>query len=70
MWRCEKVPAAAWRLLAKAEWPELKKANFEERLGKGAKLAGALCLFVSYFCSEGLISSEPSVPRGPQVFPL
>ena len=33
----------------------------------GAKLAGALCLFVSFFCSEGLVSSEPSVPRGPGV---
>ena len=64
---CQKVPAAAWRLLGKAEWPALKKADFDRRLGKGAKLAGALCLFVSFFCSVGLISSPLRAP-GAQVF--
>ena len=32
---CRKVTAAAWQMLAKAEWPLLKKANFSKRLGRG-----------------------------------
>ena len=68
MSRCPKVPAAAWRLLAKAEWPALKKAYFAARLGKGGQARScSFCIFVSFFCSEGLISSEPSAPRGPGV---
>ncbi|CAE7709487.1 unnamed protein product [Symbiodinium necroappetens] len=63
---CNKVPAAAWRLLGKAEWPALKKANFALRLGRGAKLAGALCLFV-FFSAAGLISSALRAP-GPRCF--
>ena len=64
---CEKVPAAAWRLLGKAEWPALKKANFRQRLGRGAKLAFALCLFVSFFLLRA--ASPPALPGpGAQVF--
>ncbi|CAE7867460.1 unnamed protein product, partial [Symbiodinium sp. KB8] len=44
---CQKVPAAAWRLLATAEWPALKKADFTGCFcenGEGAaELLGALC---------------------------
>ncbi|CAE7309232.1 unnamed protein product [Symbiodinium necroappetens] len=47
MYECRKVPAAAWRLLGKAEWPTLKKADFLECFeydGEGAaELLGALC---------------------------
>ena len=67
MLACQNVPAAAWRLLGKAEWPTLKKADFQLCLGKGAKLAGALCLFVSFFLLRA--ASPPALPGpGAQVF--
>ena len=63
---CGKVPAAAWRLLGKAEWPALKKADFRQRLGRGAKLAFALCLFVSFFLLRA--ASPPLHAPGPRCF--
>ena len=63
---CKEIPAAAWQLLATAEWPALKKADFAGRLGRGAKLAGALCLFVSFFCCGPHLPSPPC--PGPRCF--
>ena len=57
---CGKVPAAAWRLLGKAEWPALKKANFSRRLGRGAELAVAFSFLVS--------AAHPIISPGAQVF--
>ena len=32
---CQKIPGAAWQLLAQAEWEKLTKATFVARLGQG-----------------------------------
>ena len=65
---CQKVPAAAWRLLATAEWPALKKADFTGRLGKGGP--SSQVLFASSFLFSALRASSPLSPPcpGAQVF--
>ena len=35
---CQKIPGAAWQLLAQAQWEKLTKATFVARLGQGGRL--------------------------------
>ena len=46
---CHEIPTDAWEVLETANWSNLKKASFEQRLGQEKGVEGSSCIILLLF---------------------